>query len=315
MTSGSQVQTHPTEGFRHEAVLYRGLADLVDRVAPFVKEGVDLGQPVLVAMLPDRLAALEKALGADAARVHFVDMAELGRNPARIIAAWRRFLTAATGSISPRGVGEPIWAGRRPAEIIESGLHESLLNVAFDGGPGWALMCPYDVEALPAWVIQDAMRTHPVVSPDLDRSVGYGGHQHAADAFAASLSDPPGFADEVPFADGDLGALRAIVKRLCARAGLSQDTSDDMVLAAHELAANSLLNGGGRGLLRSWTEPDAFVVEVSDSGSITDTLIGRELRSSSAEKGRGVWMANQLCDLVQVRSTSTGTVVRLFAWL
>ena len=29
--------------------------------------------------------------------------------------------------------------------------------------------------------------------------------------------------------------------------------------------------------------------------------------------GRGVWLANQLCDLVQIRSGAAGTVVRLHA--
>jgi hypothetical protein len=30
-----------------------------------------------------------------------------------------------------------------------------------------------------------------------------------------------------------------------------------------------------------------------------------------AESGRGVWITNQLCDLVQIRSGPSGTVVRV----
>jgi hypothetical protein len=56
-------------------------------------------------------------------------------------------------------------------------------------------------------------------------------------------------------------------------------------------------------------------VEIADAGLINDPLVGRDLLHDLAETGRGVWMANQLCDLVQVRSGSAGTVVRLFAWL
>jgi hypothetical protein len=48
---------------------------------------------------------------------------------------------------------------------------------------------------------------------------------------------------------------------------------------------------------------------------ITDPLVGRGLLSDVTEHGRGIWMANQLCDLVQIRSSSFGTTVRLFAWL
>jgi anti-sigma regulatory factor (Ser/Thr protein kinase) len=35
----------------------------------------------------------------------------------------------------------------------------------------------------------------------------------------------------------------------------------------------------------------------------------------SDEGGRGLWLANQLCDLVQIRSGENGTVVRLLTWL
>ena len=58
-------------------------------------------------------------------------MAVLGHNPARIIPAWRDFADAHAGPI--RGIGEPIWPGRGADELVECQLHESLLNVAFDG--------------------------------------------------------------------------------------------------------------------------------------------------------------------------------------
>ena len=60
-----------------------------------------------------------------------------------------------------RGIGEPIWASRRPAEILECQQHEQLLNTAFDDGPGWSLLCPYDTTTLPEAVIARAHDTHP----------------------------------------------------------------------------------------------------------------------------------------------------------
>ena len=47
-----------------------------------------------------------------------------------------------------RGIGEPIWAERSPAELVECQRHESLLNVAFAGSAGFYLMCPYDTTSL-----------------------------------------------------------------------------------------------------------------------------------------------------------------------
>jgi anti-sigma regulatory factor (Ser/Thr protein kinase) len=315
LTLSAHVSGRATEPFRHEAVFYSGVDGFVDAVLPFVREGLDLGEPVMVATLADRVRALEEALGPHAARVLFVDMLEIGGNPARIIPEWREFVASAPPGSRVRGVGEPVWAGRRDEELAECSLHEALLNVAFDEGPAWRLMCPYDTDALSARVLDDALRTHPVVEPRSGRAIEYAGHHHALSAFAEPLPEPPEHADAIPFGAEDLPGLRDLVRRLALRAGVRDDAAEDLVLAAHELATNSLVHGGGSGTLRAWAEPDAFVVEVRDAGAIEDPLVGRELTSGMSEGGRGVWMANQLCDLVQVRSTVAGTVIRLFAWL
>jgi anti-sigma regulatory factor (Ser/Thr protein kinase) len=310
-----RVERRAPGRFSHQAVLYDGLEGLVPAVLPFIREGIARGEPVLVALLPERLAAVEKALGADATRVDFVDMGELGANPACIIPEWRRFLEDTGEDGRPvRGVGEPAWSGRRDVELEEAALHEALLNLAFDDGPAWQLLCPYDVSTLPAAVIERAVRTHPVAhgsGPD----VRYGGHQQALALFSSTLPPAPATAEDFEFGPRDLAGLRSLVASLARQAGVDRDAADDMVLATHELASNSVLHGGGSGRVRSWTEPGAFVVEVSDAGVIHDPLVGRDLLEELAETGRGIWMANQLCDLVQVRSGDAGTVVRLFSWL
>lgn len=298
----------------HQAALYDGLESLLPAVLPFIREGIAQGEPVLVAMLPERLTAIEAALGSDATRVDFVDMGELGANPACIIPEWRRFLEDAGQEGPVRGVGEPVWSGRREVEIQEAALHEALLNVAFHDGPGWQLLCPYDVSALPAAVIDDALRNHPVThDPGIDP--GYAGRAQALALFSGALPPAPSTADVFEFGPRDLAGLRSLVSGLARQAGVHRPAGDDLVLAAHELATNSIMHGGGAGRLKAWTDAGAFVVEVSDTGVIEDPLVGRDLLQELAENGRGVWMANQLCDLVQVRSGAAGTVVRLFAWL
>jgi anti-sigma regulatory factor (Ser/Thr protein kinase) len=311
----THVQDRETDRFRHEAVLYRGLDDLVGTAIAFVREGLDRGEPVMVALPPDRVQAIADALGPRSADVLFVNMLEIGGNPARIIPEWRSFVDQADGR-PVRGIGEPVWAGRRDVEIDECVLHESLLNVAFDDGPAWKLMCPYDVDALPAHAVEEALRTHPVVGRAAGiREIEYLGHEHARSAFGGPLPAPPSDADSVPFGLDELAGVRDVVRRLSRRAGVGAEATEDMVLAAHELATNSIQHAGGSGVVSAWDEPGAFVVEVRDVGTIDDPLVGRELSGVMTENGRGVWMANQLCDLVQVRSTATGTVVRLFAWL
>src|ERR671922_1187553 len=152
-----------TAEFRHEALLYPGPTAFLDRVAPFVEDAVDQGQPVMVALEAGKLRALRERLGADADRVIFADMVELGSNPARIIPAWREFVDAHEGR-SIRGVGEPIWPERTGAELVECQCHEALLNKAFDGAGDFHLVCPYDTQSLHPAVIEEAGRSHPIVS-------------------------------------------------------------------------------------------------------------------------------------------------------
>jgi len=314
MTSASYVPDRAKDRFHHEIVLYRGLDDLVETVVPYVREGLDLGERVMAAMPPDRIHALKDALGVDAAKVMFTDIVEIGANPARLIPEWRRFVEEACDRPT-RGVGEPLWAGRRDVEIEECALHESLLNLAFEGGPAWQLMCPYGVEALPPGVVDEALRQHPDVGTGAGRRFGYQGSDYAYSAFSEPLPDPPANADVLQFGLHGLIGVRDMVRSLSLRSGVGVDAAEDLVLAAHELATNSVHHGGGVGVIGMWSDADAFVVEVRDPGLITDPLVGRELSPSLSESGRGVWMANQLCDLVQVRSAGTGTVVRLYAWL
>ena len=317
MTSAAPARLDGSQ-FRHGAVFYRGLEEFTGVVAPFIREGLAAREPVLVAELPDRIDALEAELGPDATAVSFLDMAELGANPARIIPAWRGFVEQHAGS-AVRGVGEPVWAGRSSAELDECRLHESLLNVAFDDlVSDFRLLCPYDAGALPGAVLADAQRTHPVVGAARQRATygaTYGGHAHALGEFRRALPGPAGVLEQMEFGAEDLAGLRSVVHRLCELVRLPGEVVEDLVLATHELASNSVVHGGGGGLLRGWREGQALVLEVSDPGVIADPLVGREQPAPLSEGGRGVWMANQLCDLVQVRSGADGTSVRVYTWL
>jgi len=297
--------------FEHAATFYAGAEGALGACLGFVREGVQHGEPVLVALAPDRNEALRRALDADSDLVEFVDMTELGRNPARIIPRWEAFVAESGGSGSVRGIGEPAWPGRSEDGYVEASLHEGLLNLAFDNGRPWRLMCPYDLTALPAEVLEEARRTHPVV---LDEPLGrsaYAGHGHAQRAFAAALRAAPDDAAEVEFDGAELGVVRAMVLRFAEASRLAAAAAEDLALAVHELATNSVGHGGGRGSLHLWNEPDGVVVEVRDRGHIRDPLVGRHLPSLTQEGGRGVFMANQLCDLMQTRSTEHGTQVRV----
>lgn len=310
-----EVAEPAQETFNHEVMFYAGADDHARSVLPYIREGIARHEPVLVALPPERLRPIERALGVDASLVDFLDMAKIGANPACIIPEWRRFLRDHSDRGPVRGVGEPAWPGRREAELAEAELHESLLNLAFEHGPEWRLLCPYDATALPPEILEEALRTHPVVH-DRSQALGvpYAGAQHAQHAFATGLPDAPDDAIRIDFGADDLTVVRGIVRRVVQAARLGADEGDDLVLAAHEVATNSVLHGGGGGAMLIWDDADALVVEVCDDGIINDPLVGRGLPDLLPEHGRGIWMANRLCDLVQVRSGADGTQVRLHAW-
>jgi anti-sigma regulatory factor (Ser/Thr protein kinase) len=93
---------------------------------------------------------------------------------------------------------------------------------------------------------------------------------------------------------------------------VAKDRVDDLVLVANELACNSIRHGGGTGTLRLWRESGELVFEVQDRGLVTDPLIGRRNPNPTTGGGAGLWIANQVCDLVQIRSTpENGTTVRV----
>jgi anti-sigma regulatory factor (Ser/Thr protein kinase) len=113
------------------------------------------------------------------------------------------------------------------------------------------------------------------------------------------------------FTSSDLGALRSLVAEQGAGAGLDPARSADLVFAVNEIATNSVRHGGGQGELELWTDHQRVVAEVRDRGEIRDPLVGRVNPDEARFEGLGLWLVNQMCDLVQVRSGDGGTIVRV----
>jgi anti-sigma regulatory factor (Ser/Thr protein kinase) len=302
--------------FLHEAFLYAGDDEFVNAIAAFARDAVAAGEPILVMVRARKIAALREALGTDAGHVGFADMGRIGANPGRIIPAWRDFVAAHAEAPRLRGVGEPIWRGRSPEALTEAQQHESLLNLAFAGAQQMWLVCPYDTDSLESPVIAEAHRTHPFVSCDRvgDRSVS-GAYLGTVGCAPAAIQDElrPAPVDVPSFAFGltDLHTVRGLVSGHAVASGLGRTRTDDLVVAVNEVATNSVRYGGGFGNLRLWRDVDDVVCEVSDEGRIHDPLVGRERPPTDRDGGAGLYLAHHFCDLVQLRSSEEGTVIRL----
>lgn len=297
------------EGFQHDALIYEGPEEFLAGTLPFVRAALEAEEPALVAVGRSQREILEEELGEAAERVRFADMEKLGRNPAWIIPVWREFVDDARGR-SVRGVGEPIWAARSAAALDECQRHEALLNVAFAPEPSWSLLCPYDAGSLGDEVLEVAARSHPHLHREgqVEPSASF---DPEIDAFAGELPPPAVTPETLAFGVAGLGEVRKRVAAAAEATGMDPLAVADLVTATSELAANSVMHGGGSGTLRLWREDSRLLAEVEDRGRIEEPLVGRLRPNISQEGGRGLWLANQLCDLVQIRSGEGGTTVRL----
>jgi len=304
--------------YRHEALFYEDGRDFLAAVAAFVRHGMATGEPTMVVLEAPKLDALRAELRGDSraqgAPLVLADMATVGGNPARIIPAWRRFVDEhGAGGRPVRGVGEAISAGRPPAELVECQLHEVLLNVAFAPDAPFHLVCPYNTTTLSGPVLEEARRSHAFVRFGASCSTPSADYRACPTPdvlFRSPLPEPTPPVAVERFGRSDLTELRHRVRRTACEAGLGE-RADDVALAVHEAAANSVRHGGGGGDLRTWVDDGALVFEVSNPGRFDDVLAGRIAPKPEDPSGRGMWLMNHVCDLVQVRNTPAGAVVRL----
>jgi anti-sigma regulatory factor (Ser/Thr protein kinase) len=263
-----------------------------------------------LAIAAPRLSAAEPDLTSSAPPVQFVDMDELGRNPARIVTAFLAFAAEHAGQ-QVWCLSEPVWPSRSPAEIREAARNEALLNVAMAGVQA-TVMCPYNVGELRPSVITAARRTHPAIfhegTPQQSRA--YPGSRLEPAVWDRPLPQPPRRAASLTY-DTDLATLRDFVVRQAGRSGLAAERAADLVLSASEVAANTLRHTSQPGTVIAWHTADEFLCQITDTGEITDPLAG--LRPPSEERlgGQGLWVVNKVCDLVEMRTGPDGTTIRL----
>lgn len=79
---------------------------------------------------------------------------------------------------------------------------------------------------------------------------------------------------------------------------------------------NALTHGQGKGAVRVWNERDELVCEVEDHGpGMADPDAGLLQPDPGIPRGRGLWIARQLCEHVEVETATAGTRVRLHVQL
>jgi anti-sigma regulatory factor (Ser/Thr protein kinase) len=296
-------------GLRHAAFFYHDRAQYRAGISRFARAGLALGEPVLIALPGDEARLIGERLAAQPAELTCFDMEDLGRNPARIIPALRAFTDRHAGQ-RVRLIEEPAWPGRSAPESCEAIRGDALINLALARTRA-SVLCPFDEARLPPPVIVGARLTHP---------------EHVADSWLAGPAPqavpwrfPPGYDDPLPPPpagaetlgfDTDLARVRGLAERHARQAGLGRDRTADLVLAVSEVAANTLEHAVSTGLLQVWHDDRELLCQVSDAGWIADPMAGR-VRSRPEGRGHGLFVVNQLCDLVELRTCRAGTTIRM----
>ena len=301
-------------GLRHDAYFYDDGDRYVTDVLRFVRDGLARDEPVLVAVPDTNLDQLRTGLSpAEARQVRFYDMTVVGRNPGRVLGSLLGAFVRAHVDGDVRIVSEVVWPARTDQEYPACLEHEALVNVALADTAAHVL-CPYDVIGLPPFVLSDAARTHPVLVRDGEcRANPSYAEPHATAAHADRPLSPPPDDAEIVVVNTITGprTVRRVAYVFGERMGLSPERLDDLTITVHELAVNTIVHGGGTGLMSIWAADGHVVVQIDDGGRITDPLVGRRPPEPSGI-GHGLAVVHQVADLVRVHRTGEGTTVR--AW-
>ena len=299
----------------HPALLYGSLEEFVDGLAPYVATGIENGETVFVAARGDYLPALRAEVGDAADAVWWADTQEWHPHPSTRLRAFYEFVVEelAAGATWIRLAGEPVWPVGQPELEREWQRYESVLNAVLAPFPV-SLVCLYDARTLDASVLESAHCTHRVIRWH-GKEVPSGAYVEPEDLlrrWSLQSPPPPSWASLMRIASlEDLPAARRFLRERACLADVGPDRSMDLSVATTEVLTNALRHGGGDVRLFAWAESETFICQVEDRGrGIIDPLAGYRPPLDEAN-GRGLWLARQLVDLLQIVPGLQGTIVRL----
>lgn len=112
----------------------------------------------------------------------------------------------------------------------------------------------------------------------------------------------------VEFGPDDLRRVREVVRTIVVER--LPDRADNAVLAVHEVAVNSIVHGGGHGVLRIDETADSIVFTVEDEDG-TGSVPQLRAVDGEATSGRGLLIAQRLADRLTIETQPTRTRVRV----
>lgn len=308
------TRTALPDRFAHRAGFYSSRDEVIALATPIVAEALRQDMPVGLIVSDETERRLRQALDSSIGLIHLPPPEPALRASGQGVVTQRarelRELTDWAGPITVITEHHRDGVGVDASAWVEA---DAAMNVALAALPV-TMTCLYPVElgsrALDAvrWNHPNLVDSGGVVRENLDaRSPSEVLVMHPI-AAPADLGRPD---REMTFSPWQLIDLRTAVTEATETVGLPYDRAQDFVLAVNEVASNAVEHGHGIGRLRIWRRIDGLICEVHDTGSLGEPLPGLRPPHPNSPRGRGVWIARQLCDLLHVWTDPAGTHVRL----
>lgn len=312
---------------RHRCGFYATDHHLSTQLTPMLATTLARGTPVALSVAPETADKIEDTFGPSDLLVRLSEPGP-GCHSGQTLAARRaRELRELVGD---RVKGS---ADERPL-VAMIGQHRSELDGAdgsfwteLDAAFGVAmadmpveLTCFYPELPLHQSILDGARRTHPVllVGGALLPNAAHLCPRTVLAEHPAPVPDLLGAPDlTIAFGAWQLNELRVRLERALVGTGYGRGRAEDLVLAVNEVATNAIEYGSAEAELQVWLDGDGItegaVCEVHDRGTLRDPLPGLAAPHTSDPRGRGVWIARQICESLHVWSDRSGTHVRLHA--
>lgn len=296
--------------FRHNAFVYDGFDEYVERGVAFLRDGIERGEAAVVGDTRRRLDTIREAFGADARHVTFCDIGSIYTRPARTLAAYSGVFTSALqGAPSVRAIAD-VQLGPTSWETAEWTGYEALSNVAYSHLPVW-VVCTYNANQTPDEMLEGVWRTHPdVLSNTWRESEEF---EDPGEVLRLVTPAPQALTGLRPLAFGDdIGVFRERLAGALRSEGVTRTRAMEMLVAGTEIAANALAHGGGVEEVRVGRAEGRFVCEIVDRGpGFDDPLAG--YGAPQAGDHSGLWVARQLAWRLEFFHASRGFTARI--WL
>jgi anti-sigma regulatory factor (Ser/Thr protein kinase) len=306
----------------HAAGFHGSTAELLDQLVPLAEQAIDRDEPLAIALQPATEAALADQLGhrlpseERLIRLRPPDTVPAGASAQTVAARWALDLRALGVS-----TGRPVTVLSQHTAALDGADGrfwtelDAALNVALADLPV-RITCFYPELPLHLEILDGARRNHPLLLTGGELHHNPGHHDPRAVLAARPAARPPllGPPDvRLSFSAWRLHDVRTAVEEALSGRGYERERVEDVVLAVNELATNAVEHGTPEAQLSLWTGGHGLICEIDDGGTLRDPLPGLQAPHPAEPRGRGVWIARQICDSLHVWTDSRGTHVRAHA--